>query len=147
MIGTDRAVGAVFCGLACALGAFAAAGCDGFDRPAEGGTPEAATGGRSAPGGDSGGGQACCSAVRLDQFEVTVARFRKFVGAIDAGSGDPRSVSGKHVHLNGGRGVANASPGGRVPFEDGWQLEWDQYLPQTLDEWEKHFHDFALETD
>jgi formylglycine-generating enzyme required for sulfatase activity len=232
MAGTERAGVAVFCGLACALGAFAAAGCDGnvrLDRPAEGG---AATGGRTASGGgpsteagtsggrpssvdasvqedsgrtsfdasagaskdsggDSGGaspascrdlgvvcgadGVDCCtslilpggkffrsydgvtpepwafdekiepatiSAVRLDQFEVTVGRFRKFVAAVVAGW-RPAVGSGKHVHLNGGRGVANASAGTRVPFEDGWQLEWDQYLPQTLTEWETHFRDWG----
>jgi formylglycine-generating enzyme required for sulfatase activity len=85
---------------------------------------------------------ATISAVRLDQFEVTVARFRKFVAALDAGW-RPELGSGKHVHLNGGRGVNNASPGTRVPFEEGWQIDWDQYLPETLPEWEEYFREYG----
>jgi len=47
---------------------------------------------------------ATVSAFRLDQYEVTVGRFRQFVGAV-AGGWLPTGGSGKHTHLNGGRGV------------------------------------------
>jgi formylglycine-generating enzyme required for sulfatase activity len=57
------------------------------------------------------------STFRLDKYEITVGRFRKFVNAVKAGW-SPAPGSGKHVHLNGGRGLA-ASAGGGV-YEAGW---------------------------
>jgi formylglycine-generating enzyme required for sulfatase activity len=57
------------------------------------------------------------SGFRLDKYEVTVGRFRTFFAAWTAGW-RPAAGSGKHVHLNGGLGLANgASPGS---FEAGW---------------------------
>jgi formylglycine-generating enzyme required for sulfatase activity len=47
---------------------------------------------------------ATVSTFRLDRYEVTVGRFRKFVDAKEAGW-VPLSGSGKHTHLNGGRGL------------------------------------------
>jgi formylglycine-generating enzyme required for sulfatase activity len=52
---------------------------------------------------------------RLDKYEITVGRFRKYVAAVIAGW-TPVQGSGKHTHLNGGGGLA-ASGGG---FEPGW---------------------------
>ncbi len=62
---------------------------------------------------------ATVSGFRLDKYPVTVGRFRSFVAAWDGGAGYfPPAQSGKHTHLNGGQGLANAaSPGS---FEPGW---------------------------
>lgn len=58
---------------------------------------------------------ATISQFRLDKYEVTVGRFRKFVGAWVAGW-RPAQASGKHTYLNGGSGLANAGGG----YESGW---------------------------
>jgi formylglycine-generating enzyme len=72
---------------------------------------------------NSGGGPtgeadpATISGFRLDKYDVTVGRFRQFVNAW-TGSWTPPAGSGKHAHLNGGKGLANSgSPG---TFETGW---------------------------
>ena len=59
------------------------------------------------------------SSFRLDKYEVTVGRFRQFMAAWNNGSGWlPPAGSGKHTHLNGGKGLANSgSPGA---YETGW---------------------------
>jgi formylglycine-generating enzyme required for sulfatase activity len=60
---------------------------------------------------------ATVSGFRLDKYDVTVGRFRRFVAAWNGGW-RPAAGSGKHVHLGGGMGLANsASPGTR---ETGW---------------------------
>ncbi|MGB8296537.1 MAG: SUMF1/EgtB/PvdO family nonheme iron enzyme [Polyangia bacterium] len=60
---------------------------------------------------------ATVSSFRLDKYLVTVGRFRKFVAAWNNGW-TPPAGSGKHTHLNGGWGLANAgSPG---TYESGW---------------------------
>jgi formylglycine-generating enzyme required for sulfatase activity len=75
---------------------------------------------------------------RLDKYLVTVGRFRQFVSAI-SGGGDmatgatplwlPSTGSGKHAHLNGGKGLADsASPGS---FEPGWQAVDDGNVEPT----------------
>jgi sulfatase modifying factor 1 len=57
------------------------------------------------------------SSFRLDQYEVTVARFRQFVGAWKGGQRYvPTLGSGRHEHLNGGRGLRVV--GGA--YEPGW---------------------------
>lgn len=61
---------------------------------------------------------ATVSDFRLDTFEVTVGRFRPFVAAWLGGFRPPPG-SGKHTHLNGGRGVAVAGATGT--FEPGWE--------------------------
>jgi formylglycine-generating enzyme required for sulfatase activity len=60
------------------------------------------------------------SSFRLDKYEVTVGRFRNFVKAFTAGW-RPEQGSGKHVHLNGGKGLAQY-PGvsNGMDFEAGW---------------------------
>jgi formylglycine-generating enzyme required for sulfatase activity len=59
------------------------------------------------------------SGFRLDKYDVTVGRFRQFVGAWNQGAGFvPAAGSGKHTHLNGGQGLADsAGPGSH---ESGW---------------------------
>lgn len=62
---------------------------------------------------------ATVSGFRLDKYDVTVGRFRQFVNAWNGGAGwMPSAGSGKHSHLNGGRGLADCgSPG---TYETGW---------------------------
>jgi formylglycine-generating enzyme len=62
---------------------------------------------------------ATVSNFRLDKYEVTVGRFRKFVDAW-VGGWRPPVASGKHTHLNGGAGLANADGG----YEPGWVATW-----------------------
>jgi formylglycine-generating enzyme required for sulfatase activity len=64
----------------------------------------------------------------LDKYLVTVGRFRQFVSAWDDGSGldggagyEPPAGSGKHVHLNGGLGLAvGPNLGAGQTYEPGW---------------------------
>lgn len=63
--------------------------------------------------------------VRLDKYEVTVGRFRKFVEAWVAGW-RPAAGEGKHTALNAGLGLADAiTPG---VYESGWKAEWTNYV-------------------
>jgi len=60
---------------------------------------------------------ATISTYRLDKYAVTVARFRPFAVAANGGW-TPAMGSGKHTHLNGGKGLEDsATPGG---YEPGW---------------------------
>jgi sulfatase modifying factor 1 len=71
--------------------------------------------------GTFGGGTdpATVSSLRLDKYEVTVGRFRQFVKAWNGGNGwTPSAGSGKHTHLNGGRGLADSAMAGG--YEPGW---------------------------
>jgi sulfatase modifying factor 1 len=67
---------------------------------------------------------ATVSDFRLDRFEVTVGRFRRFLAAVAAGW-KPAPGSGKHAHLSGSAGLA-VSPVGDAspPFELGWDPAW-----------------------
>jgi formylglycine-generating enzyme required for sulfatase activity len=68
---------------------------------------------------------------RLDRFEVTVGRFRKFVNEVIAGWRPPVG-SGKHAHLNGGQGITG---------ETGWRsADWDSWLPKTKSSWDGTSH-------
>jgi formylglycine-generating enzyme required for sulfatase activity len=69
---------------------------------------------------------ATVSDFRLDRFEVTVGRFRKFVDAYLAGW-RPEAGAGKHTHLNGGNGIQR---------ELGWLPEWEDWIPQTKAAWD-----------
>lgn len=73
---------------------------------------------------------ATLSTFRLDKFEVTVGRFRKFVDAV-VGGWLPSASSGKHSHLNGGAGLV--VEGGNEP---GWDTAWNTYLPATKAAWD-----------
>jgi formylglycine-generating enzyme len=71
---------------------------------------------------------ATVASFRLDRYEVTVGRFRQFVSAWNAGW-TPPSGSGKHVHLNGGKGLeASGSPG---TYETGWGISDDAKISPT----------------
>jgi len=65
----------------------------------------------------------------LDQFEVTVGRFRAFVEAVGDGY-LPSPEAGKHAHLP-------ASADARDP---GWQSVWNAYLPSERDAWDSVDH-------
>ena len=77
-------------------------------------------------------GPATVSDYRLDKYEVTRGRFRAFVAAV-VGGWRPPAASGKHVHLNGGKGLV-ASDGG--DYEPGWDPAWDSNLPATKADWD-----------
>jgi formylglycine-generating enzyme required for sulfatase activity len=59
---------------------------------------------------------------------VTVGRFRGFVAAWKAGW-TPAAGSGKHAHLNGGRGLVNVGPSGG--YEVGWVTSDNQNVSPT----------------
>ena len=73
---------------------------------------------------------ATVSEVRLDRFETTVGRFRKFVNAW-VGGWRPAIGSGKHAHLNQGRGLAVDGGG----HESGWDAAWESGIAADLDTW------------
>jgi formylglycine-generating enzyme required for sulfatase activity len=70
---------------------------------------------------------ATVSAFRLDKYEVTVGRFRRFVSAV-VGGWAPGAGSGKHVHLNGGGGLNGGTEGG-------WDASWTEGLSTTAADW------------
>ena len=72
--------------------------------------------------GTTTGYEATISDFRLDKYEVTVGRFRKYVAATIAGY-LPLDGTGKHTHLNAGSGLAATDPG--VDFEPGWDDSWN----------------------
>jgi formylglycine-generating enzyme required for sulfatase activity len=78
---------------------------------------------------------ATVSTFRLDKYEVTVGRFRRFVAAWNNGSGWlPPAGSGKHTHLSGGLGLINAGAAcgdGGVAYESGWDPNDDAQLAPT----------------
>jgi formylglycine-generating enzyme required for sulfatase activity len=83
---------------------------------------------------------ATISTFRLDKYLVTVGRFRQFVTAWDHGSGldggagyVPPPGSGKHAHLNGGMGLANAGGDGGASYEPGWVAADDIEVAPTTD--------------
>jgi formylglycine-generating enzyme len=82
----------------------------------------------SGDGGPAGEADpATVSTLRLDKYEVTVGRFRQFVGAWNGGLARPSSGSGKHAYLNGGSGLS-ASGGGNEP---GWDPSDDANIAPT----------------
>jgi len=75
---------------------------------------------------------ATISDFKLDKYLVTVGRFRKFVAAWDQGSGyTPDTGAGKHVHLNGGKGLADSGASGG--FEAGWLDSYNYKLDLSND--------------
>ncbi len=71
---------------------------------------------------------ATVSGFRLDKYEVTVGRFRKFVDAV-VGGWLPAAGSGKHTHLSGGGGLNGGT-------EPGWDTAWNTYLPNVKATWD-----------
>jgi sulfatase modifying factor 1 len=74
---------------------------------------------------------ASVSGFRLDEFLVTVGRFRPFVAASVAGW-VPAPGSGKHAHLNGGLGLINSGGPG---YEPGWDPGDTALLATTAADW------------
>jgi formylglycine-generating enzyme required for sulfatase activity len=86
----------------------------------------------TADGGPTGEADpASVSGFRLDKYEVTVGRFRRFVNAVLSSDGGPAwtppAGSGKHIHLNGANGL-NSIEGG---YEPGWVTSDNEYLVPT----------------
>jgi sulfatase modifying factor 1 len=74
---------------------------------------------------------ATVSSFQLDQYEVTVGRFRQFVGAV-VGGWLPSAGSGKHTHLDAGQGLS-ATAGG---YEAGWDaVNWNSKIATTSSGW------------
>lgn len=71
---------------------------------------------------------AMVSAFQLDKYVVTVGRFRQFVSAW-RGGWTPPAGAGKHLHLNGGRGLANSGTPGS--YETGWSDSDDRDVDVT----------------
>jgi formylglycine-generating enzyme required for sulfatase activity len=77
---------------------------------------------------------ATISNFRMDKYEVTVGRFRQYVSYLigDAGA-PPAGGAGKHLYLNGGRGLANSDSlvdRDAGAYEYGWDaVGWNQYVP------------------
>jgi formylglycine-generating enzyme required for sulfatase activity len=75
---------------------------------------------------------ATLSAFRLDKYEVTVGRFRRFVSAWNHGAGyAPPVGSGKQSHLNAGLGLANSGAVGT--YELGWSESDNKGIAPTDD--------------
>jgi formylglycine-generating enzyme required for sulfatase activity len=62
---------------------------------------------------------ASVSDFRLDEYLVTVGRFRQFVNAWNVGY-NPPAGSGKHTHLNGGNGLVAVGADAGLAYEPGW---------------------------
>jgi formylglycine-generating enzyme required for sulfatase activity len=77
--------------------------------------------------GRGGADPATVSAFRLDKYELTVGRFRQFVNYLVAGGAPPAAGSGKHTHLNAGKGLADSGKNGG--FETGWDPAWNTNIP------------------
>ena len=70
---------------------------------------------------------ATLSTFRLDKYETTVARFREYVKYLENGGSPPAAGSGKHTHLNSGKGLADSGKSGS--FEPGWDTSWNSKIP------------------
>ncbi len=72
---------------------------------------------------------ATVSGFRLDKYLVTVGRFRSFVAAWKGGAGyTPPAGAGKHVHVNGGNGLAAAPDASNEP---GWLVADNSQIAPT----------------
>jgi sulfatase modifying factor 1 len=80
-------------------------------------------------------GLATVSGLRIDKYEITVGRFRQFVLAASRGW-LPAQGSGKHVHLNGGRGLVNSAQSTVVSYESGWDSSWSAELATSAADWD-----------
>ena len=70
---------------------------------------------------------ATVSNFRLDKYAVTVGRFRRFLNRWNAGW-RPAPGTGRHSHLNGGKGLANMPTGG---YEPGWLSSFGSLVAPT----------------
>jgi len=87
----------------------------------------------SSGNGPAGGADpATVSSFRLDEYEVTVGRFRQFVDAWNGGAGyTPPAGSGKHTHLHGGQGLSNSGGDAGGAYETGWVASDDHNIAPT----------------
>jgi sulfatase modifying factor 1 len=77
---------------------------------------------------------ATVSGFRLDKYDVTVGRFRQYVNYLVDGGSPPADGSGKHAHLNGGRGLVNGATDAGVAYETGWDaLSWNPQIANGAD--------------
>jgi formylglycine-generating enzyme required for sulfatase activity len=81
---------------------------------------------------------ATVSGFRMDEYLVTVGRFRQYVSYVTAdGGAPPDNGSGIHTHLNGGFGLANSGNPGT--YETGWDAtDWNTYIatgPDAASTW------------
>jgi formylglycine-generating enzyme required for sulfatase activity len=102
---------------------------------------------------DCGGAESCCASplvtggqysfygrratmqeFRLDKYEVTVGRFRRFVEAWADGY-RPQPGAGKHVHMNDGQGLYLSQEDLPPPFERGWTPGWSDGMPASASAW------------
>ncbi len=87
--------------------------------------------------GDGGRGEsnpASVSSFRLDEYLVTVGRFRQFVAAWADGKGwMPSAGSGVHSHLHGGKGLIDvgAAADAGTAYESGWLASYDPGVTPT----------------
>jgi sulfatase modifying factor 1 len=66
---------------------------------------------------------ATISGFRLDKYLVTVARFTAFLASVRETGWRPPAGSGRHAHLNAGRGLVDVGHPGA--FEAGWSDAWN----------------------
>lgn len=105
--------------------------------------------GQSCPGGAASAGEvfgpscylektapAKVSGFALDVYEVTVARFRRFMAAVIAGWRPPAG-SGLHRHLRAGAGVEDVQAPGT--YERGWDPAWNVDLFDEQSEWDRYY--------
>jgi formylglycine-generating enzyme len=64
---------------------------------------------------------ASISSFRLDTYEVTVGRFRRFVAAV-VGGWLPTDGSGKHVHLSSGAGLKGTTTQNELGWDEAWNV-------------------------
>ncbi len=67
---------------------------------------------------------ATVASFRLDKYDVTVGRFRRFVNAVSSSGWVPDAGAGIHRHLNDGGGLAAVGDAGAT-YEQGWNPSWD----------------------
>jgi formylglycine-generating enzyme len=91
------------------------------------------------------GSQASVSALRIDKYEITVGRFRQFVAAASQGW-LPAAGSGKHSHLNGGRGLVDSGDPTGATYETGWDSSWNVNLATTAAAWDANLSCNSLAT-
>jgi formylglycine-generating enzyme required for sulfatase activity len=72
---------------------------------------------------------ATVSSFRLDEYEVTVGRFRQFVAATRAGWA-PDANTGIHTQVNGGKGLEQVGQG-TTTYETGWDPVWAASMSQA----------------